>query len=128
MGWYFIPLLFPHTWNNVTLCVHINISHRQILTQLIGKINISEQNIFSCSFNPTNITESLWNKEKLTISYLTHCYLPGHSYSKYPQRSAIPAVAKSVPILLIPEEMSLQYDHVRNSCNQHSTIYVLLIS
>jgi hypothetical protein len=61
------------------------------------------------------------------MSYLICCYLPGHSYSKYPQRSAVPAVAKSVPIPLTPEEMLLQYDHVRNSWNQHSSIYVLLM-
>jgi hypothetical protein len=52
------------------------------------------------------------------MSRTTCYYKPDHSYSKYPQRSVLPDVAKSVPILLNPTEMWQQYDHAENSWNQ----------
>jgi hypothetical protein len=52
------------------------------------------------------------------MSHTTFCHKPDHSCSKYPQRSVLPDVAKSFPVLLNPTEMWQRYGHVENSWNQ----------
>jgi len=52
------------------------------------------------------------------VPHTTFCYKPDHSCSKYPQRSVLPDVAKSAPVLLNPTEMWQQYGHAKNSWNQ----------
>jgi hypothetical protein len=78
---------------------------------------MTKQN-FTTSYTYVNykkITNTLTNKEQLAVSHTTFHYKPDRSYSKYPQRSVLPDVAKYVPILPNPIEMWQQYGHAENS-------------